>query len=147
MARPAGWLCASMALALLASGCSDPEAVRVTAPARPAGFEPERFPDIALPRAGYMFSPNEDQLAIAIANGSIRRFEVALVQRENLPAQEPGELLGQVGRDLTARGWTKADEQGLRWRKEGEELALETGRTDGRTSIRYRLRPLASAGR
>ena len=146
MARAGGWLCASAALALLA-GCSDPEAVRVTAPARPAGFEPERFPDIALPRAGYMFSLGEDQLAVAIANGSIRRFEVSLEQRENQPPQDPAELLGQVGRDLAVRGWVKGDDRGLRWRKGSEELALETGRTDGRTSIRYRLRPQVSAGR
>ncbi len=146
MVRTAGWLCASAALALLV-GCGDPEAVRVTAPARPAGFEPERFPDIALPRAGYMFSLSEDQLAIAIANGSIRRFEVALVQRDNLPPQDPADLLGQVGHDLAARGWVKSDDRGLRWRKGSEELALETGRTDGRTSIRYRLRPQVSAGR
>jgi hypothetical protein len=146
MGRTAGWLCAGAALALLA-GCGDPEAVRVTAPARPAGFEPERFPDIALPRAGYMYALNEDQLAMTVANGTIRRFEVTLEQRENQPPQEPAELLGQVGRDLAARGWAKADDHGLRWRKGGEELALETGRTDGRTSIRYRLRPQVSAGR
>lgn len=146
MARATGWLCAGVVIALLAS-CSDPESVRVTAPARPAGFEPERFPDIALPRAGYMYALDEDQLAVALANGTIRRFEVALVQRENLPPQDPAELLGQVGRDLATRGWAKADDQGLRWRKGSEELALETGRTDGRTSIRYRLRPQVSAGR
>lgn len=146
MARAVEWLCASAIFALLLTGCSDPEAVRVTAPARPAGFEPERFPDIALPRAGYMYSLGEDQLAVAIANGSIRRFEVALVQRENQPPQDPAELLSQIGHDLAARGWVKADDHGLRWRKGSEELALETGRTDGRTSIRYRLRPQVSAG-
>ena len=125
-------------------GCGEAE-TRPT-PQRPVGFQPERFPDIALPRGGYMYSPGEEQLAVSLAGGTVRRFEVAMERREGIADQTPAELLAQLKRDLEQRGWTlaSASDERQAWRKGGEELVLETGRADSRTIIRYRLRPAAS---
>ena len=48
-------------------------------------------------------------------------------------------------RDLEDRGWqlTSSDLTSQHWHKGMEDLLVETGRTDSRTTIRYRLRPAA----
>lgn len=107
------------------------------------GFRPDQFPDIPLPRAGYMTDPAYDQLAMAVAGGAVRRFEVALIQRENAQPQSGAELLAWYQRDLGAAGWTLAEDgaETQVWHKGSEHLRLETGRSGSRTTIRLRLRP------
>jgi hypothetical protein len=130
--------------ALLLAGCNDPPPREPPHPARPAAFLPEQFPDIPLP-PGYMLTPDADQLAIAIAGGTVRRFEVALERRPNISNQTVEVLLSFVKRDLEDRGWQliRSDPTSQRWHKGMEDLLVETGRTDSRTTIRYRLRPAA----
>ena len=133
-------LCSLTVLALLA-GCGDDK--RTSAPPPSTGaFSPEQFPDIPIPR-GYVFSPGQDQLAVTLAGGAVRRFDVVLEQRENAEPQLVANLLAEMQRDLTSQGWVQAaGHSDLReWTKGQERLVLETGRTGGRTSIRLRLQP------
>ncbi len=141
----AGALVASAALTL--GGCNDPPPREPPHPPRPNAFLPEQFPDIPLP-PGYMLMPGEDQLAVSIAGGAVRRFEVALERRSNTTDQPVAVLLGFVKRDLELRGWqlVSIDPGSQRWHKGSEELLVETGRADSRTTIRYRLRPAAQPG-
>jgi hypothetical protein len=131
---------------LLLTGCNDPPVRDQTRPSRPAAFLPEQFPDIPLP-PGYMLSPDSDQLAVSLAGGSVRRFEVSLERRPNSTAQTATALLAFVKRDLGDHGWqlTDANEASQHWHKGNEDLLVETGRTDSRTTIRYRLRPAATS--
>ena len=131
----------SMAVLAVLVGCSEPE--RTNAPPPSIGaFSPEQFPDIPMPR-GYVFSPDKDQLAVNLAGGTVRRFEVTMEQRETAEPQSFASLLGEMQRDLSAQGWSVAPERKdfLEWTKGQERLVLETGRTDGRTTICLRLRP------
>lgn len=146
LARWSSWLISSAALVVLVTGCTDD--TRTTAPAPPPGaFSPEQFSDIPLPR-GYVFSPGQDQLAVTLAGGAVRRFEVTMEQRENAEPQTSASLLGEMERDLTTRGWTPApmSSDKLEWQKDQERLVLETGRTGGRSTIRLRLRPAPLVG-
>ena len=139
------WLCCAFFTGAVAiftlTSCS--EETRANPPAAsPAAFSPEQFSDIPLPR-GYAFSPGHDQLAVTLAGGTVRRFEVFMEQRESAKTQLTAELLDQMGHELSARGWAAAPNRSdkLQWHKGQEQLVLETGRTDGRTTIRLRLRP------
>lgn len=136
-----------LAVLLVLSGCGDDERTVVPPPSASAAFTPEQFPDIPLPR-GYVFSPEQDQLAVSLAGGTVRRFEVTMEQRENAEPQAADSLLREMQRDLTALGWLLAPnrEDLLEWWKGQERLVLETGRTGGRTTIRLRLRPAPIAG-
>ncbi len=128
-------------------GCFGDEPRTVQPKATPSVFVPEQFTDISLPK-GYMFSPEEDQLAVSLADGAVRRFEILLEQRPNAQPQSPADLLLQMERDLEQRGWEKVTNSGLNqeWRKNQERLLLETGRSSGRTTIRLRLRPVQAVG-
>jgi hypothetical protein len=131
----------SMAVLAVLVGCSEPE--RTNAPPLSIGaFSPEQFADIPMPR-GYVFSPDKDQLAVNLAGGAVRRFEVTMEQREAAEPQSVASLLSEMQRDLTTLGWSVAPERKdlLEWTKGQERLVLETGRTGGRTTIRLRLRP------
>ncbi len=130
-------------LLVLICGCGDEPARKPPRPPRVPAFYPEQFPDIPLPRPGYQMQPNDDQLAVALAGGSVRRFEVSMIQRENAAPQKPAELLAEVRRQLASSGWqaVSADAANQRWHKGGEDLFIETGRADSRTTIRYHLRP------
>jgi hypothetical protein len=130
--------------ALLLGGCNDPPPREPPHPPRPTAFLPEQFPDIPLP-PGYMLTPEVDQLAITIAGGAVRRFEVSLERRPTIANQPVDTLLSFVKRDLEDHGWqlTGADPSSQHWHKGMEDLLVETGRTDSRTTIRYRLRPAA----
>jgi hypothetical protein len=131
--------------ALLLGGCDDSTPPRdPPRPPRPVAFLPEQFPDIPLP-PGYMLAPDVDQLALALAGGTVRRFEVSLERRPNSSNQPADILLAFVKRDLEDRGWQliRSDLTSQHWHKGTEDLLVETGRTDSRTTIRYRLRPAA----
>lgn len=140
------WTVGLLAVLGLLAGCGD-EARTTAPPAAHAAFSPEQFADIPLPR-GYVFSPGQDQLAVTLAGGAVRRFEVTMEQRETAEPQPVAQLLGEMERDLSARGWKQSSERtdGLEWHKGQERLVLETGRTAGRTTIRLRLRPATVAG-
>jgi hypothetical protein len=142
MARAVG----AFGVVVLLIGCSDD--TRTTAPVPgPAAVVPEQFSDIPLPR-GYVFSSEADQLAVALAGGTVRRFDISLQQRETADLQPPNQLLLEMERDLTSLGWVaeKGTSDRLTWEKGRERLVLETGRTGGRTIIRLRLRPAPLAG-
>jgi hypothetical protein len=134
------------ALLLVLSGCED-EARTTAPPASRNAFSPEQFGDIPLPR-GYVFSPGQDQLAVTLAGGAVRRFEVTMEQRENAEPQATAQLLSEMDRDLSNTGWKQPDGRNdrLEWHKGQERLVLETGRTAGRTTIRLRLRPASLVG-
>lgn len=136
------WTIPAVAAVLVLAACSESERTTPPPPPSAAAFSPEQFPDIPLPR-GYVFSPDQDQLAVTLAGGTVRRFEVMLEQRENAEPQPPDSLLREMQRDLTALGWVAAPGSStlLEWSKGQERLVLETGRTGGRTTIRLRLRP------
>lgn len=137
----------SLAVLAMLIGCGEPE--RIAPPPQQAmgAFSPEQFADIPLPR-GYVFSPDQDQLAVTLAGGTVRRFDVAMEQRESAEPQTVTSLLGEMQRDLTASGWLLAPNRTdlLEWWKGQERLVLETGRTGGRTTIRLRLRPAPIVG-
>ncbi len=138
------WPSAAALLAALAllGGCGDDPPRDAKHPPRPMAFFPEKFPDIPLP-GGYMLSPGEDQLAVALAGDTVRRFEVSLERRPSAPPQAQTELFARVKRDLSDHGWQvqSEDADAQHWRKGTEELVVEAGRTGSRTTIRYRLRP------
>ena len=131
----------SVAVLAMLVGCAETERAAPPPPSVGA-FSREQFTDIPLPR-GYVFSPDKDQLTVNLAGGTVRRFEVTMEQREAAEPQSVASLLGEMQRDLTALGWSVAPERKdfLEWTKGQERLVLETGRTEGRTTIRLRLRP------
>jgi hypothetical protein len=135
---------AVMGLAMLFTlvGCGEAERATTPPPSTSTAFSPEQFADIPLPR-GYVFSPEKDQLAVTLAGGAVRRFEVSLEQREGAEPQSFDNLLREMQRELSAAGWLVApNRDDLReWWKGQERLVLETGRTGARTTIRLRLRP------
>lgn len=137
----------SLAVVVMLVGCG--EAERTTPPPQQSmgAFSPEQFSDIPLPR-GYVFSPDQDQLAVTLAGGTVRRFEVAMEQRESAEPQLAINLLNEMQRDLTALGWLLAPNRTdlMEWWKGQERLVLETGRTGTRTTIRLRLRPAPLVG-
>jgi hypothetical protein len=135
------WAVSSLAALALLTGCGDDQRASAPPPGASA-FSPDQFPDIPIPR-GYVFSPGQDQLAVTLAGGAVRRFDVVLEQRANAEPQPATNLLAEMQRDLTALGWVQAAGRSdlLEWTKGQERLVLETGRTGGRTSIRLRLRP------
>ncbi len=128
-------------------GCGEAERANTPPPSSLTAFSPEQFADIPLPR-GYVFSPEKDQLAVTLAGGAVRRFEVSLEQREGAEPQSFDSLLREMQRELLAMGWLVApNRDDLReWLKGQERLVLETGRTGGRTTIRLRLRPAPLVG-
>ena len=131
----------------LALGCTDSERTAPPPTSASSAFSPAQFPDLPLPR-GYVFSPDKDQLAVALAGGTVRRFDVTMEQRESAEPQSFASLLGEMQRDLTAAGWVAAPgHNDLReWVKGQDRLVLETGRTGARTTIRLRLLPAPIAG-
>jgi len=127
----------------LMTGCGESPARDPIKPPPPAAFLPEQFPDIPLPPNSYMLSPDADQLAISLAGGSVRRFDVQLERRPTVSPQSAKVLLAFVKRDLEEREWhlVSSDDTSQHWHKGNEDLLVETGRMDSRTTIRYRLRP------
>lgn len=108
------------------------------------GCYTDQFPDIPLPRFGYQLDAAHDQLAMAVAGGAVRRFDINMIQRDNAALQPAAELLAWYRRDLAETGWTlfeEGDDFQL-WNKNNERLRLETGRRSGRTTLSFRLRPV-----
>lgn len=133
-----------LALALLAGALGGCTPQRSSAhPAEryhPAAFHPEDFPDIPLlPLTGYEFDPNAEQLAVSLAGGTVRRFEVTMVRRPNATPDLPEAVLNRFAQDLRPWGWVR--EEPGRWHKGQERLFIQAGRSERITTVRIHLRP------
>ena len=137
-------LLAIIAFALLLSGCSSDARGDAPAPPRPFGLRWDQFPDIPMP-AGWAPLPGDDHVAIAIANGSVRRLSVALqAPAARADLQPPDAMTRYVGGPLADAGWARVGDGRLsdteqRWRKGGETLHVEARRIDGLVVIRWKL--------
>jgi hypothetical protein len=130
-----------LVIAALLAGCGETKPPEAPTRYRPAAFHPEQFPDIPLfPVAGYEFEPGEDQLAVAFAGGTVRRFEVAMIQRAGGRDDPPEAVLARYDGELAPLGWVRTGVG--HWTKGTEGLVIEAGRSGGLTTVRFHLRPL-----
>ena len=143
-AWPAGALLAVLlALVVLPACSSGPRGNAPPAP-RPVGLRWDQFPDIPMP-AGWKPLPGEDHVAVAIANGGVRRLSVAMqAPAVRAELQPPEAMTRYVGAALIDAGWTRIGDGRLsdvsqRWRKGAETLAVSAERIDGLVVIRYSL--------
>lgn len=132
-----------MGLALGLTACGGAKRDPLSAGRPVQGYHPERFPDIPLP-PGYALDPARDQLAVVVADGLVRRYEVFLVQRSDAQSRAGTDLLAWYDRVLTTTGWTPsaADDRSRTFSKQrspnvGEELTV---RAHGRVAS-FHLRP------
>ncbi len=132
------------AVAVLLSACSTGGRGDAPAPPRPLGLRWEHFADIPMP-AGWRPLPGDDHIAVAIANGAVRRLSVALqAPAARADLQPPEAMTRYVGGPLTDAGWTRSGDGRLsdtdqRWSKGSEKLHVEAERVDGLVVIRWRL--------
>ncbi len=72
----------------------------------PPACNTEEFPDIPvlLLLTGYVFIPDEDQLAISLAGGTVRRFEISMVRRSK-EVDDPPEADGSSASRSSWQGW------------------------------------------
>ena len=134
---------ASIAL-LIMVGCARSHQSPQTQLYHPPAYHPEQFPDIPMfPLGGYVLTPEEDQLAIAFAGGTVRRFEVSMRQRDGAKDDPPSAVLERYDSEMPPLGWTRLAPG--HWRKGTEELVIEAGRSGGLTSIRFHLLPCDAA--
>lgn len=118
-------------------------------PARvPAAYQPERFPDLPLHLlSGYRFIEGEDQIAVSVAGGAVRRLRLGFISRESVPGEDPRRVLERLANALPADGWTAipVDKSDLgisqRWGKPGEVLLVTAGRDGTTTTVRLLLVP------
>ncbi|MBA2479141.1 MAG: hypothetical protein H0V44_00650 [Planctomycetes bacterium] len=139
---PAGYAAgaALMIALIIAAGCAESRPSPQAQLYHPPAYHPEHFPDIPLfPLGGYVLTPGADQLAVSLAGGSVRRFEVSMQQRDGAKEDPPAAVLARYDSELTQLGWTSVGPS--RWRKQGEDLIIEAGRSGGLTSIRFHLQP------
>ena len=140
-------LLASLAVALLLIGCGG-DGQRAQTAATPRAYHPEHFPDIPLP-PGYQLTPGHDQLAVAMAGGVVRRFDVCMVAKANQPeVMRPAALLGWYAERLPALGWTavQADAGEQRYRRSwpegvGEELTITAAGSLAGPTVEFHLAP------
>ncbi len=108
---------------------------------KPVACHTEDFPDIPLfPLTGYEMDPNADQLAMSLAGGTVRRFEITMVQRNAQLDDPPAAVLARYAIELAPWGWRQEDN--AHWVKAGERLFIEAGRSGRFTTVRFHLRPL-----
>ena len=139
MLRLLSSLSVAMVIAFLAA-CGDSRPAESPSRYRPPAFHPEQFPDIPLfPISGYELDPNVDQLAMTFAGGSVRRFEIAMIQRSENRADPPEAVLSRYDLELPPLGWVRTGAG--RWSKGDEQLLIEAGRSGGATTVRFHLRP------
>jgi len=140
-----GWwpLAVALAITLSLTACGAAKRDPLSAGRPVQGYHPERFPDIPLP-PGYALDPERDQLAVVIAEGLVRRYEVFLVQRSDAQSRAGTDLLAWYDRVLSDTGWTPfaADDRSRTFRKQrsasvGEQLTV---RAYGRMAS-FHLRP------
>jgi hypothetical protein len=145
----AAWMRALPMVAMLASltltaGCTQPDtrASQSRSHYHPPACNTEDFPDIPvlLVLSGYEFDPDQDQLAISLAGGTVRRFEISLVRRAREQQDDPpSAVLQRLDTELSGLGWI-AETAGT-WHEAGERLIIEAGRSGRLTTVRFHLRP------
>jgi hypothetical protein len=138
---------AAALLSLGVAGCtqsSRPTASEQRARYHPPALDIDEFPDVPvlLVLGGYEFDPNDDQLAISLAGGTVRRLELSLVRRAKEQDDPPAAALQRFDVELAGLGWT-ATAPG-QWLKGAERLIIETGRSGRLTTVRVHLRPAAA---
>lgn len=132
------------AIVVLLSACAGSGRGDAPAPPRPLGLRWEQFPDIPMP-SGWLPLAGDDHIAIAIANGTVRRLSVALqAPPARTELQPPEAMTRYVGGPLTDAGWIRVGEGRLsdtdqHWRKGVEKLHVEAKRLDGLVVIRWKL--------
>ena len=128
-------------VALALAGCHTSPSAPQREHYHPPAYHPEDFPDIPLDRlTGYELDPNADPLAISLAGGTVRRFEVAMIRRPTAKDQDPAVVLDIYASELPVFGWIQ-DAPG-HWHKGGELLVIDAGRSRGLTTVRFHLRPV-----
>lgn len=149
MSARLGGVAAILAFVAVLAGCGDG---RPSSPGTvPRAYHPERFPDIPLP-PGYMLAPGHDQLAVAMAGGVVRRFDVWMVAKPKQPdVMRPGELLAWYDARLPALGWTPAGVTAgeRRFRRAwpegaGEELTIAAAGSLSGPTVEFHLAPWAA---
>ena len=142
----AGCFALLVALAVFGlSGCSGgSRGDAPQAPRRP-GVRADQFFDVPMPA---MWRPviDEEQIAIAIAGGSVRRLQLSV---QAPPAQQdlqPDQAIARhVSGVLPEEGWTRVETTGRpgdltqHWTKNGETLEVRATREDSLAVLRYRL--------
>ena len=122
------------------SGCHRDDPPPPRAHYRPPAYHPEDFPDIPLAgMIGYELDPDSTPLALSLAGGEVRRFEVAMIRRPESKDQSPEAILSIYEVELAPAGWI-LDSPG-HWHKGNERLLIEAGRQRGLTTVRFHLRP------
>ncbi len=129
------------------SGDSRGQAVKI-----PPAYRPEGFPDIALERLrGYRLDPDEEPLALAYANGALRRFHVTFQTKDSDEPEDPVRVRDRLAGGLTEQGWTRTSPAGApatapeTWSKNQEALTIITEANSSRLKITIDLastRPL-----
>lgn len=114
------------------SGCGSTDD-RASVVKVPPAYRPEGFPDIALERLrGYRLVPGEIPLAVAYANGALRRFHVAFQTKDGDEPEDAIKLRDRLASGLTDQGWTRSSKAGApvnqpeTWNKGTEQLTITT---------------------
>ena len=137
--------------AILASSSCSSEA-RGQAVKIPPAYRPEGFPDIALERLrGYRLDPSEEPVALAYANGALRRFHVTFQTKDGDEPEDPVQVRDRLAGGLEALGWTRTTPAGSpvttpeTWNKNQEVLTITTEISSSKLKITLDLgssRPL-----
>lgn len=126
----------------------------VTAARRPPAYHPDQFPDVPFERlVGYRLTVDNEQIAIAIAGGALRRLSVTFITKPGDDPREPVAEFDRVAGGLTGLGWrevaldaetknTTSDHQG-RFTKGDEALVVRASAEGEATTIAFRLEPRA----
>jgi len=138
---------ATLTAMVMFTGCGQPTRAASNS-AVPRAYHPERFPDIPLP-PGYMLAPGHDQLAVAMAGGVVRRFDVWMIAKpKQAGILRAGELLAWYDERLPGLGWTPiAAESGAhRFRRlwpegVGEELTIAAAGSLAGPTVEFHLAP------
>ena len=136
--------------AILLAGCGGDDRPGQVSPT-PRAYRPEHFPDIPLP-PGYLLAPGHDQLAVAMAGGVVRRFDVWMVSKpKQADIMRPAELLAWYDERLPGLGWTPAQAKSgeHRYRRTwpegaGEELTIAAAGSMSGPTVEFHLAPWAA---
>ena len=88
----------------------------------------------------------EEQMAIAIAGGAVRRMQCSIQAPPAQQGLQPDQAIARhVAAILPEEGWARTDPDGhpgdliQRWTKRGETLEVRASREDSLAVLRYRL--------
>lgn len=144
MSRPGAGLVALLSVVLLANaGCSGGRGDAPRA-ARPPGVRLDQFQDIPLP-PGWRPVPGEEQVAVAIGGGAVRRLQLSRQAPSSRHELQPDQAIARfVSGILPDDGWVRVDggrpnDTEQRWTKGEEILEVRAAREDSLAVLRYRL--------